>query len=116
MTIVASRIQNKEYEDQEVAVEVKLIRNDWLFRNKKKGENGILKEFVESLANLKSDEILKSDLVKVVVGDIWDHQKPVLFIIGFLPFVLYFICVIKFFTINLSYDIGLSKDAIIFEE
>jgi hypothetical protein len=66
-------------------IEVSMVEFDWIFA----GKEGLM--FLEELADLKDDELLKVDAIKVCIHFLWGFYFWKIFFFVFVPYTIFFI-------------------------
>ena len=69
---------------------------DWIYAPC--GENKVVgfSEFIEALASAPNESLFSTDLIKTLVDHFWDRYYHVVIVKCFLPFLVYFACVLGY--------------------
>ena len=91
---------NRRYRE----VEVRMLRTDWVFNENNKGRRGNLIELTKAMAKAP-DDLFKTDMFQVLISGFWNKYYTPILLRCTLPFVMYFICVMFYFSQFLRYHI-----------
>jgi hypothetical protein len=88
-----------EPQSQKIIVRVKMLRTNWIFRGtQKKSEPNDLFQLIRTLDKEDSDQLYNTEFVAVLIEEFWDLYQSSIFLFVFLPFVIYAMCVIFYFS------------------
>ena len=74
-----------------------MLRTNWIFRETD-GEQNDLFRLIKTLDAQNSDSLYLTEFVAVLIEEFWDLYQSSIFLFVFLPFVVYAMCVIIYFS------------------
>ena len=90
---------------QRALVEVSMLRTDWVFRDRERGELKNFDKLIKALAESPSDSMYNTDFVITIVDEFWSLYQTSIFITVFIPFIVYFFCTNYYFSFFLAIPI-----------
>ena len=98
-----------ESEDvQNRQVITKMLSLEWVTASYKGYENVGFRELIVELANAPHESLFSTELIITLVEHFWDYYYKRIFLYGFIPYIIYFLCTIFYVTIwsveGIDYD------------
>ena len=81
-------------------VDVKALHTGWIFRDTNSSDQNDLFMLINTLNTQPSDSLFSTEFVMVLVDEFWDLYQLAIFIIVFVPFIIYTLATILYFTLH----------------
>ena len=88
-----------------------MLKTKWMFRNRKYGERRNFKYFIKALSNQDNNDMMhRSEIISTIINEFWKLYMYKIFVLCFIPFILYFHATCYYFSLSLPQTIGLASD------
>ena len=81
-------------------VKVTMLKTDWIFRESISNDKNDLFMLINTLNSQASENLFHLELVQTLVDEFWELYMVTIFIAVFVPFVVYALACIFYFTIH----------------
>ena len=71
-----------------------MLSLEWLHANYNGHTNVGFRELIQELASAPNESLFGTDLIVTLVEHFWDYYYKRIFIMGFVPYIVYFVCTI----------------------
>ena len=77
-----------------------MLKTDWIFRQTSSTDQNDLFRLIKTLNSNETDGLFSTQLVKTLVDEFWELYRVSIFVAVFMPFMLYALCCILYFTLH----------------
>ena len=81
---------------------MRILPTDWIFRVTDSADENDLFMLINILHKQPSDALFSTEFVEVLIEEFWERYQFSIFITVFIPFILYAISTVVYFTLNAS--------------